>query len=391
MTDSDGGLPDTGPPSPSPAVSPTNSPPESLPDAPPESLPDSLAGGRLVVVGDVVTDVLTLLTGPPRTGTDTAASVQLTGGGAGANTAAWFAAAGRSATLVCCVGDDDAGQRDVGELAELGVDVRADVAAGVPTGVVVVLVGTNGERTMFPDRGANDRLTTAHVRSVLADLSTTEPPVSWIHVSGYALLGDGSRAAGLFALRYGREHGIPTSVDVASAGPLAAVGAGTALSWTEDTDILLANADEAAVLTRGADPVRAASILAATRLAAVVKCGRDGAVWADASRTVTTGTRPEDAVDTTGAGDAFAAGLLAHLMDNSPAQLAPEDAESAHSGATPSEFWERDWPGSDRATGALAAGCAFGARAIVQPGGRPNRPHSQPAPADHFFPESPST
>ncbi|MFD0823498.1 PfkB family carbohydrate kinase, partial [Micromonospora zhanjiangensis] len=59
---------------------------------------------RIVVVGDVVTDVLAVLAGPLVTGSDTRADIRLTGGGQAANTAAWLARLGAPVTLVGAVG-----------------------------------------------------------------------------------------------------------------------------------------------------------------------------------------------------------------------------------------------------------------------------------------------
>jgi sugar/nucleoside kinase (ribokinase family) len=74
------------------------------------------------------------------------------------------------------------------------VDARLVAAADTPTGTCVVLVGPDGERTMLPDRGANDALAEADLPR---DLFV---PGHHLHVSGYTLLGDGSRAAGRAAL-----------------------------------------------------------------------------------------------------------------------------------------------------------------------------------------------
>jgi ribokinase len=79
--------------------------------------------------------------------------------------------------------------------------------------------------------------------------------------------------------------------------------------------ILIANHDEAAVLSGIDDPVAAAGALAARMTAAVVKCGGAGAIVARGDSVEVVRTEPVPAVDTTGAGDAFAAGLLAALAD----------------------------------------------------------------------------
>ena len=114
------------------------------------------------------------------------------------------------------------------------------------TGVCLVLVGPDGERTMVPSAGANATLGAAELGRDLLGAA------DHLHLSGYALLNAGSRAAALFALGPAASVGASVSVDAASAGPIRAVGAQRFLDWIPAGSLLLANADELAALT-GAD------------------------------------------------------------------------------------------------------------------------------------------
>ncbi|MGQ5260064.1 carbohydrate kinase family protein [Micromonospora sp. ZYX-F-536] len=261
---------------------------------------------RVVVVGDVITDVVAVLSGPLAAGSDTTAGISLGGGGQAANTAAWVAAQGVDVTLVAAVGDDDAGRDRIGELEGAGVDCAVDRIEGVPTGTVIVLA-TDGERTMVSQRGANLRLSAEHVERALAAV----PDAGHLHLSAYTLLDAGSRGAGLRALAVARERGLTTSVDAASAAPLRRVGAAAFLGWVRDVDLLLLNADEATALAGGLDPAAQARALSATARRVVVKRGAAGAVWVDRTAALSVApARRVAVVDVTGAGDAFAAGLL---------------------------------------------------------------------------------
>ncbi|WCN82962.1 carbohydrate kinase family protein [Micromonospora sp. LH3U1] len=261
---------------------------------------------RVVVVGDVITDVVAVLSGPLAAGSDTAAEISIGGGGQAANTAAWIAAQGVDVTLVGAVGDDDAGRDRLAELDHMGVDCAVERVEGVPTGTVIVLA-TDGERTMVSQRGANLRLSAPHVEQALAAV----PDAGHLHLSAYTLLDAGSRGAGLRALAAARERGLTTSVDAASAAPLRRVGAAAFLSWVRDVDLLLVNADEATVLAGGLDPAAQGRALSATARRVVVKRGAAGAVWVDRTAAVSVApARRVAVVDVTGAGDAFAAGLL---------------------------------------------------------------------------------
>lgn len=275
---------------------------------------------RVVVVGDLVTDVLALHAPPLAVGSDTAARVRIRGGGSGANTAAWLAALGVPVTLVGVVGDDEAGAARVAELAAAGVDCAVRRAEGAATGSVVVL-SDGTERTMLSDRGANLILSPEDVNPAFTG-------ARHLHLSGYVLLDERSRAAGRHALAAAAAHGLTISVDAASAGPLRR--AGEFLSWVCGADVLLANLAEAAVLAGPGPAAELAARLASEVAHAVVKCGPEGAVWASADGVVSAPALPVEVVDVTGAGDAFAAGLLASwLAGGSPVEALAAGAQAA--------------------------------------------------------------
>jgi sugar/nucleoside kinase (ribokinase family) len=282
----------------------------------------------VVVLGDVMADVVALASGPLARGSDTPARVRFEGGGSAANVAAWLGALGAHAAFVGRVGDDAAGREAVARLAALGVDVRAEVDAERPTGSCVVLVEPGGERSMLPDPGANDA--PARLPEDLARAG------SHLHVSGYALLRTGSRPGALDALARAAAAGMTTSLDVSSAA-LLAPGRFDGVR----VDLLRANAEEAAALTGEAEPVAAARALGSLAGEVVVTVGPGGALWTDGTAVERAAAVPADVLDTTGAGDAFTAGLLSARAD----------------GAAPAA--------------ALEAGCAAAARAVARSGARP--------------------
>jgi sugar/nucleoside kinase (ribokinase family) len=215
------------------------------------------------------------------------------------------------------------------------VDCPVPPKAGAATGTVIVLADGR-HRTMLTDRGANLRLSAADIDAALG----SAPRARHLHLSAYPLLDAASREAGLYALATARRRGLTVSVDAASAEPLRRVGR-TALAWVRGCDLLLANADEAAVLTGPGDAEAQARALAGVARAAVVKRGDAGAVWADPDGVVVVPAIPARVADPTGAGDAFAAGLLAAWLR----------------GASPAS--------------ALAAGVAAGTTAVGVVGARP--------------------
>jgi ribokinase len=285
---------------------------------------------RIVVVGDLMVDVVARLSGPLARGSDTSARIERHGCGQGANVAAWLGACGVPVTFVGRAGDDALSREAVAELEAAGVDARVALDPGRPTGTCLVLVEPDGERTMVPDPGANDAL-------ALDDL----PEGTHLHLAGYTLLREGSRAAGVRALALARKRGMTTSLDPSSAAPLAAVGAARFLEWAGAVDLLVANRDEATLLSGHSDPAHAAGALTEVATEVVVKLGAQGAAWSGGAEVRRRPAEQVEAIDTTGAGDAFAAGLLS--------------------------AWR---PGGDPEA-ALAAGCRLAARAVAKPGARP--------------------
>jgi ribokinase len=167
-------------------------------------------------------------------------------------------------------------------------------------------VEPDGQRSMLADRGAN--------LALRADDLPALPPGGHLHLSGYTLLDPGPRDAGLAALAAAAAAGCTVSVDPASTGPLAGYGVDRWLADTAGATVLLPNADEARLLTGCADPEAAARALATRHEVVAVSVGGDGALWASGDTVVHRPAHPTVVVDTTGAGDAFAAGLLAAWM-----------------------------------------------------------------------------
>jgi ribokinase len=288
----------------------------------------------VVVVGDVATDVVVVLAGEPAPGSDRPASISTRGGGAAANVATHLARLGMPVELVGCVGDDPSGAGLAAELTAAGVTLALRITPGVPTGTIVSLVEPGGQRSFLADRGANLEL-------AVGDVSAPGPG-GHLYVSGYTLLHPRPRAAGLQALRDAVADGCTVSVDPASTGPLTLYGVDRWLDDTAGATLLLPNAAEARLLTGCRDPADAARALAGRYPVVTVKLGADGALWASGDVLVHRPARSTTVVDTTGAGDAFAAGLLG--------------------------VWLSD-PGVDPAE-ALDAGMALAADVVRHPGAR---------------------
>lgn len=282
----------------------------------------------VLVVGDVMVDLVIRHAGPVAVDSDTPSQIRPGGGGSAANTACWLGHLGVPVRLLAAVGDDAWSQWVRDDLGTSGVTLVGPALADAVTGTCAVLVGPDGERTMFPDRGANDQLAADHIGAAFA------PTPGWVHLSGYTLLGEGSRSAGQAVMAAAQNAGCPVSVDASSAGPLLEVGPDRFLAWIDGAAVVFANGMELAAL--GGQEAVLAHVDAV-----VVKRGARGAYWTDGHRRVQTAAVAVDLVDSTGAGDAFAAGWIAARSQG----LDEQDC--------------------------LDAGAKTGAQAVTAPGARP--------------------
>ncbi len=279
-----------------------------------------IASPRILVIGDVMTDVIVRPEGPLVRGSDRRASITVRPGGSAANQAAWLASFGVSVDFVARVGSSDV-QSETARLEAIGV---APHLVGDPkheTGRLVALVDADGERSFLTDRGANDALEAGDIPDALIE------GAAHIHLSGYSFFAPSPRAAVLNAMRRAGDKLV--SIDPASAEFLREVGADKFLAWTQGAAILFPNEEEAAILAGSADPETQCARLVAYYPLVVVKRGASGAEAAEGARRWRVRAPQIEAVDTTGAGDAFVSAFLSQRLAGAEIELALERAAAA--------------------------------------------------------------
>lgn len=271
-----------------------------------------MSGGSVVVFGSLSQDLHLPMTRHPGTGeTVMAGDLEHRFGGKGANQALAAAAAGARTLLVGNVGSDDPGRRYLERLGGRGVDVsRMRVVTDAPTGTAIIYVDAAGENMIAVAPGANHRM----------------GPRDLDRLTG---LGPGD------VLLMPVE--LPPAVVLDAARLAVRQGARVVLNLAPYTDL------DAEVL-RGCDPVvvneHEASLLAASGVevpSLLITRGAAGSAWGE----VVVDAEPVEAVDTTGAGDAYCGTLAARLALGDPRDVAMRAAAAAaarcvgHVGAQP--------------------------------------------------------
>jgi sugar/nucleoside kinase (ribokinase family) len=257
-----------------------------------------------LVVGDCTLDVVIAPDHRPRRGGDAPARIRLGPGGQGANVAVRLARLSHGVRLLAAMADDPPGRLLRQALKRERVSLLPMPARR--TALVAVLLDPAGERTMLSDR---------------QPLAGAPPPAAiagagWVHCSGYALLDDTTGDA-LAAAFGARPHAVRLSVGGGSLPPQRApVARFRERLRTATPQLCLFSQDEAsALLGQPASAPEAAARLAELADVMVVTAGPHGAVAAVGRRLVAAPaielTGP--VVDATGAGDAYAALLIARL------------------------------------------------------------------------------
>ena len=250
---------------------------------------------RVATFGDLLLDVVVRLTEPLVAGSDVAATTRVGAGGQAANVAAWAAHLGADATLVAVLAEDPAGTIVQKELLRMHIHVHGPRSAGT-TGVVVSLVGPDGERSLASSPAAAESFPPEELDAAWLDGADV------LHLSGYPLVREGTCEAALLAARLARSGGARLSVDVP---PWTALRVFGPVRFRELLDAL---APDVLFATEAEWEMLGGAYLAAPLT--VLKRGPRGITIVAPDARLDLAAIPGEVVDATGAGDALAAGFL---------------------------------------------------------------------------------
>lgn len=259
----------------------------------------------VAVLGGLNVDYL-IHGGPlPRPGETTVGSALSIGsGGKGGNQAVGVARLGGRVAMIGLVGDDDAGRRLVAELVSEGVSTACVMISDThQTGSAVIMVDTHGEKQIMVAPGANGGLLISNVRSAEPTIATTSVLVTQLEVP---------LDATIEACQIARESETIVILDAATASPLPS-------ELLVNVDIIRCNAHEAEAITSipvtdESTAMRATDVLMRYGVeVAIVQAGYAGDLVRTSRDSVLLRRIPVNAIDNTGAGDAFVAALALEI------------------------------------------------------------------------------
>jgi sugar/nucleoside kinase (ribokinase family) len=224
-------------------------------------------------------------------------------GGSAANTVMGVVDLGGKAAYAGKVGTDALGEFWLQDMRELGVAIEVPQTAG-QTGTCVVLITDDAQRTMLTHLGLSSTLGPD-------DISEAEiRQAKYVYIEGYLFTGESTKGAALKAIRLAKANGVKVAFTVSD--PFL-IGLHRELFWElieGPVDLLFCNLEEARALTGHTDPVECAQHIHRHAADVALTFGADGSLLMHEGQVFPVEGVRVKAIDTTGAGDMYAAGVL---------------------------------------------------------------------------------
>jgi sugar/nucleoside kinase (ribokinase family) len=229
--------------------------------------------------------------------------VEMASGGSCANTIVGMGLMGAPVSYAGCVGVDSLGQAYERSLMDACGQHALQSTGDHATGKCLSLISSDAERTMLTDLGAS--VTMPGLETFDEDIRDA----GILHVTGYLLLGEPMASRCMEAIAIANQNEIHISIDLADPFVVHACRDSLLHILSEFATVVFLNADEAKALL-GCGPRQAAERLAEDVDHVIVKDGVRGSFIRHGGSEYRLGIHPTKAIDTTGAGDAYAAGYL---------------------------------------------------------------------------------
>jgi sugar/nucleoside kinase (ribokinase family) len=233
-------------------------------------------------------------------------------GGSAANTVVGMAQMGGVVAYTCSLAADELGQHYAADFARLGIRLTSQLKPQAQTGLCLVMVTPDGERTMKTYLGASSQLTPEDVDEAVIAQS------HWLYLEGYLLTGDSTRAATFHALDLARQHGTKVAYSFSDGFVVTGFSEEIKRIVTTYADLVFANELEAAAYTGQRDPQASLQAIIQDCPHACVTCSENGSYIHYDGVTHYIPAFEAQPVDLTGAGDMYAAGVLYGLARHAP-------------------------------------------------------------------------
>lgn len=232
------------------------------------------------------------------------APVSQCAGGSAANTILGIADFGGKAAYAGKVANDMLGEFDLADMRKLGVTIDVPPASDGHTGTCVVLITDDAQRTMLTNLGVSATLS-------VDDLNEEHIKQSeYVYVEGYLFTGETQKQAAYRAIELAKKHDVKVAFTVSDPFLINLFRDEFQQLIEGPVDLLFCNLEEARSLTGKHDAVDCAQLIHKHVPNLALTLGPDGSILMHEGRVIPIEGVETDAIDTTGAGDMYAAGIL---------------------------------------------------------------------------------
>jgi sugar/nucleoside kinase (ribokinase family) len=236
------------------------------------------------------------------------ASVTRCAGGSAANTIVGVADFGGKAAYAGKVASDELGEFWLRDMRNLGVKIEVPQTTG-QSGTSVILITDDAQRTMLTNLGVSSQLGPGDIQE--SEIAKSK----FVYVEGYLFTGESTKAAAYKAIELAKKNNVKVAFTVSDPFLINLFRDEFRALITGPVDLLFCNLEEARSLTALEDPVDCAQALHQMAADVALTLGGDGSLLLHNKQLIPIEPATTKAVDTTGAGDMYAAGVLYGLTN----------------------------------------------------------------------------